>query len=74
MQTIIISGLKYRRYVNTNGETKYKLDNIMWVGEDEKSRKLKCGEKMGFWRLKKQRFGKVKCMKDNKCNHQGYKI
>jgi hypothetical protein len=48
MQTIIINGLKYRKYINTNGKTKYKLDNIMWVREDEKSKKLKCGEKMGF--------------------------
>jgi hypothetical protein len=66
MQTITINGLKYRKHINTNVETKYKLDNIMWVEEDEKSKKLKYGEKNGFWRLKKQRFGKVKCRKDNK--------
>jgi hypothetical protein len=53
MQTITINGLKYRKQINTNGETKYKLDNILWVEEDEKSKKLKYGEKNGFWRSKK---------------------
>jgi hypothetical protein len=36
MQTITINGLKYRKHINTNGEAEYKLDNIMWVEEDEK--------------------------------------
>jgi hypothetical protein len=54
MQTITINGLKYRKHINTNGETKYKLYNIIWVEEGEKSKKLKHdGEKKGFWRLKK---------------------
>jgi hypothetical protein len=41
MKTITINDLKYRKHININGETKYKLDNIMWVEEDEKSKKLK---------------------------------